>query len=200
MRKLFSIVLAVLLVVGIVANAQAATPGHTLGIGNAGGEKMGSGKYIWQAHKTFRLVRYMPANGGADTLALSKDSIVIWDSQSDDGMTVTTTTTSGDAAIAGVIAQTALTPDSCGRTITLDALGMRNFTWLQTYGYANVLIQNGGTITVKDTFGTSALAGYANSFAFTTGAVTGIAGFGYDTLSAATTSLTSRVEVFLRCE
>lgn len=200
MRKMFSITLVILMIFAMATSLYAAAPGYRKGIGAEGGEKMGSGKYIWQAHKTFRLVRYVPPNGGSVSQTLTKDSIVIWDTNSDDGMTVTTSNTSGDAAVAGIIAQACLTSDNLGNNITEDAISMKNFTWLQTYGPAQVLVLSDGGITVKTAFGCGSEEGYASNFAFTTGTVTGIAGFGYDTIENTANSATLKVEVFLRCE
>lgn len=189
MKKFLPILLVVLLVTGI---AFAATPGFRQDPGT--GDILGQGKYQSDPHKIFRMVRYQPSTC-ATSSTMSKDSIVIWDTTSDDGITVTTTTTSYDSAVAGIIVTQALTPDLCSRTAAND-VGGRNWTWLQTYGLSqtNVDPLNTGP-TVKAAMATSTREGEATTFigGGTSSLTQGMAGFFYDTATAGDDD----VEVFI---
>lgn len=195
---LFAFALAFLMMIG---GAMAATPGNQQSPGI--GEIKGQGKPVYEAHRTFRLVRYVPASGNNDSATLGKYAIVIWDILSDDGITVTTTTTSGDTTVAGITPVDTLTPDinTLGNTATADE-GNRNWTWIQTYGKALVNWESGGgAATAGGAFGTAATAGRANTFTFATTAgsnVNGIAGFVYNTVSGASDG--EDTSVFLRLE
>ena len=163
------------------------------------GDILGQGDLTTAPHKIFRLVRYVPA-GGASTYVeatLAAESIVIWDTTSDDGVTVTTTTTSPDSAVAGIIVQNALTPDYglLGGTAAGD-IGRRNWTWLQTYGKCEVRIA--GAVAAGNAMGTSGTAGEAESFipSSSDASKQGNAGFFYD--AGATTS--DNIECFLVCD
>src|SRR3990167_4305393 len=98
MRKYLLALFAVLLLAG---QAFAATPGFRQNPGT--GDILGQGKYQSDAHKIFRLVRYVqPSATFASAATLAADSIVVWDVTNDDGVTVTTTTISSDSAVAGI--------------------------------------------------------------------------------------------------
>ena len=195
MRKSLSILIAVLLSVfflGDAAFVQAqgfrANPGT--------GDVLGQGKYQSDAHRIFRMVRYVPATySGATTLAA--DSIVIWDLSSDDGVTVTTTTTSSDTAVAGIIVAEALTPDTDGNTAAQDA-GRVNWTWLQTYGLSQVDFSTQTGVVAGDAFGTGTTAGEAVGFVSNSNnpRAQGIAGFAYDAAAGGDND----VQVFLRLD
>lgn len=154
-----------------------ALPGYRMNPGT--GDILGQGKYQSDPHKIFRMVRYVPPTfAGSATLAA--DSIVVWDVTEDDGVTVTTTTTSHDSTVAGIISVQALTPDVDGNTAAEDR-GKRNWTWLQTYGMAQVDIDT--TVTsAGEALGTGSSAGHAAPFLPSTSAPTlnGNAGFFYD--------------------
>lgn len=158
------------------------------------GDILGQGQYQSDAHKIFRMVRYDPPTwSGSGTLAA--DSIVIWsldDDYGDDGVTVTTTTTSYDSAVAGIIVQQAQTPDADDRTAVED-IGHRNWTWLQTYGLSEATVQS--PVNSGDSIATSSTAGSITQFFPSTSdsGANGNAGFAYD---AATTSATD-VQVFI---
>ena len=194
MRKILLALITVLLMG--VGQAFAVTPGYQQNPGT--GDIMGQGKYQSDPHKTFRMVRYVPATySGATTLAA--DSIVIWDLASDDGVTVTTSTTSSDSAVAGVIVAQALTPDTDGNTAAQDR-GKGNWTWLQTYGSSQVnFAPTTGAINVTgQAFGTSTTAGEAAAFlpSTTDAKRQGNAGIAYDTAVAGDDD----VQVFIRLE
>jgi len=179
MRKFTFCLLALLLCVGV---AFAATPGYRQDPGT--GDILGQGKYQSDAHKIFRMVRYVPTTyAGADTL--DAPALVIWSLTADDGVTVTTTTTSADSAVAGIIVTQALTPDVDGNTAVEDRGGV-NWTWLQTYGYSTVDITV-QAVAAGEAFGASTTAGEANSFtiiAAMNARAMGIAGFLYDKADA----------------
>ena len=198
MKKTLLITLVVLLIAG-QAFAQGVDAGFRRGPGV--GFIPGQGKYPQDPDKTFRLVRYCcPEALSYNTLSAS--SIVIWSLLSDDGITVTTTTTSGETAVAGVIVMD-VSPDVKLRdavTVTRD-VGNHNWTWLQTYGKAMVQWQgNGAASLAGEAFGTSTDPGMANTFTFATGAsvAQGIAGFVFSAHTAATAHDT--IDVFLKCE
>jgi len=194
MKRILFIALSILLMSGV---AFAAAPGRDTSPGH--GDILGQGGLPSQPHKIFRLVRWVPAgNLGTNAIALTADSVVIWDLTSDDGITVTTSTTSGDNAVAGIIAVACLTPETLGRTAVQDS-GKRNWTWLQTYGLASVAAFNHNSVgSAGAAFGCSDQVGLAG---LTAGVTTGIAepgscGFVYDAVTAAATD----VEVFLKCD
>jgi len=167
---------------------------------------IGQKSYDWSPERTFRWVRYIPSanDGRANATTLTADSIVIWDVVSDDGVTVTTTTTSGDNAVAGVIPNAMLTPESdtlIGAGAD-DSYGSRNWGWLQTYGKADVVVQVNGYVAVDEGFGTGTVQGRANTFTWgydsvTNGIKRGHAGFAYDAISG---SESTTGQVFLRCD
>jgi len=186
MRKLFLITLVILLTGGL-AFAQ---PGYRQDPGV--GDILGQGKLQSDPHRIFRMVRYPQATGAA----LVAESIVVWDVTNDDGVTVTTTTTSGDSAVAGIIKTQALTQDTTGNTAVQDR-GKDNWTWLQTYGFAEVRVDGShGVAEAGAAMGTCATAGEACTFRANTNETTqnGYAGFFYDTSAAAA----DNVEVFLK--
>lgn len=197
MKKFLSIFVAALLMLGVVGQVHAATPGHrqSHGVGDILGQK----KLEDEPHKIFRKVRYVPVTySGATTLAA--DSIVVWSLTEDDGITVTTTTTSSDSAVAGIIVTQALTPDTDGNTAAQDRGGV-NWTWLQTYGLSQVNLIAGGVATAAgDAMGTSTTAGEAIQHVGDGNQTSnrarnqGVAGFFYD----ASTAGADDVEVFLK--
>ena len=191
-RFIFSL-LAFILVAGI---AFAATPGYRSSPGT--GDIMGQGKYQSDPHKIFRMVRYIPRTySGA--IALSADSIVIWDLTSDDGVTITTTSTSYDSAVAGIIVQNALTPDAVCCNSAADDRGKRNWTWLQTYGLSQVNVTpNTAVVSAGAALAASAVAGEAVPFigGGTASTTQGMAGFFYDAAAAGADD----VEVFLNID
>ena len=145
------------------------------------------------------MVRYVAqATSGSGSATLPAESIVVWDVGNDDGVTVTTTTTSGDSTVAGIISVAALTQDTVSNTAAQD-VGKDNWTWLQTYGYAQVRVL-GRINTAGDAMGTSTTADEAGDYHIppaagkTARTVGGVAGFFYDSSAAAADD----VEVFLK--
>lgn len=128
MKKVLSVLLVALLIAG-VAYAAPSSPGA--------GDIVAKHGTMATPDKTFRLVRFMPPSRTGNSASLTKDSVVIWDTTSKDGVTITTSTTSGDCRVAGIAAVTFLTPEVLGRTAS-DELGGRNWGWIQTYGLTNM--------------------------------------------------------------
>ena len=159
MKKILSFLMAILLMSGI---AFAAQPGNRTSPGI--GDIMGNGGVPSDPHRIFRLVRCVPASGSADITTISANSIVIWDTTSADGVTVTTTTNSCDSRVAGVLVVSALTPESLGKTAA-EAIGRRNWTWLQTYGLCTVDLSAETSVnTAGKAIGTSRSAYNAGEF------------------------------------
>ena len=113
MRRLYSCFIAALLIVGLSYGTAFAQAGFRSDPGT--GDILGQGKYQSDAHKIFRMVRYVQVAFDTTT-ALAADSIVVWDVTNDDGVTITTTTISSDSAVAGIIVQQALTQDTDANT------------------------------------------------------------------------------------
>lgn len=174
MKRLLVLVMAILLVCGGVAFAT--TPGYRTSPGI--GDKLGQGQFQSDPGKIFRMVRQMGLT------PLTKDDIVIWDLTLDDGLTVGTTTTSADSAVAGILASACLQREAGidSDEAATDDIGHRNWGWLQTYGLAQVDIAV--AVGAGDAMGCSETAGEAQQFAITaTGAAAGSqgnAGFFYD--------------------
>ncbi len=195
-RKISIIAIAILLMGGI-AFAQ---PGYRQNPGE--GDILGQGNYQSDPHKIFRMVRYVPPTFSGST-ALGADSIVSWDLTDDDGVTVTTTTTSWDTTVAGIIVVQALTQETDGNTAVEDR-GRQNWTWLQTYGLSEVFISTTVDLTAGDAFGTSSTAGEATMYEPSTQSPymtidarqQGMAGFVYDDATAGDDD----VECFLRLD
>lgn len=193
MKKLLLAFFAVLLIAG---QALAASPGYRQNPGV--GDILGQKKYQSDAHRMFRMVRYVqPSSGFATASALPTNSIVVWDVTNDDGVTVTTSTTSSDASVAGITVTASLTQDTQNNTAAQD-IGQDNWTWLQTYGYTTVnFAASTGVVDVAGSqFGTSATAGEAAMCVYNSAAASknGCAGIAYDTAVAGDDS----VEVFIK--
>jgi hypothetical protein len=191
MKRILFISLAILLCAGM---AYALVPTNNSGPGDI----MGNGKAVSDAHKIFRLVRYVPTDNTDIADTITKDSIVVWDTISDDGVTVTLSTTSADSSVAGIIVTNILTPElgALGATAAVD-VGRRNWGWLQTYGKSQADFATTAIIAVKGAFGPSTERGMAGGWpsagATNTGLIQGKAGF---VLDAVTASLTD-VDVFI---
>lgn len=203
MNKLIKKMLVIAVLLGFVATASFAASGEKTspGIGfvpTQGGLKS-------DPPKTFRLVRYVESSYGA-LGSLSADNIVVWHTGAVtyDGITVTTTTTSGDTAVAGVLVSAAQTRElgAVNNTAYQD-LNNRNWCWIQTYGPAQVYIDDVTGIascTAGSAFGTGNKSAYASVFTYDTsitnaGKKHGFAGFFLSDAAAH-----SDVPVFIRTE
>lgn len=194
MRKFIYIFIAVLLIGGLsLGQAFAVTPGYRQDPGT--GDILGQGKYQSDPHKIFRMVRYVQlTHDNASTV--DADAIMVWSLQEDDGVTITTSTTSSDSTVAGIIVTRALTQDTDGNTAAQDR-GKDNWTWLQTYGLSQADVASTGGVGqfAGSKFGTSATAGLIAGFVpnTTNPELNGAAGFVYDASAASATD----IEVFL---
>ena len=94
--------IALILVALLVASVAYAYPGRGPG---AAGEVKGNGNFPSECWRTFRFVRNVYKNATPNTSqpSLSRDSIVIWDTTTDDGVSVNVTTVSCDSRVAGVV-------------------------------------------------------------------------------------------------
>lgn len=188
MRKYLLSVLAVLFLAG---TAFAAGINSNPGVGDI----FGQGKYQSDPHRIFRMVRYVqPSSGFATASTLGANSLVVWDVTNDDGVTVTTSTISSDATVAGITVTTALTQETQNNTAAQDQ-GKRNWTWLQTYGYTTVTTQSVVDVAGSQ-FGASTTAGQAAMCVYNSAAakLNGCAGIYLDTQTAADTGC----EVFIK--
>ena len=195
LRKIIALVLVALMCASV---AFAATPGYRLSPGIGENKTSAQGGTQSDPGKTFRIVRYMPPSGGPNDATLVTESIVVWDTTSDDGVTVTTTTTSYDSRVAGIIVQAALTPSTMGNTAAED-ISKRCWTWLQTHGLSQVRVQGDcSTASAGDALSCGSDAGEACDFlaSATVATANGNAGFFMDAGSAGADD----VEVFLKCE
>lgn len=103
----------------------------------------------------FKLVRF--ANRGANVASLASGDVVKYDTLSDDGVTIATTTTSGDGAIAGIVVTTIPTSDQTVQSDAFDDVGRRNWGYIQVHGPALAGITAGAAsyVSVGDPFITS---------------------------------------------
>jgi hypothetical protein len=188
-KRIFLVLLAVLFIGG---TAFAATSGNRTSPGRGEIVQM---PFQSDPPKRFRLVRWVGA--GATESTLAKDSIVVWDTTLDDGITINTTTTSYDSSVAGILVTAALTQDTVDNTAVED-IGKDNWAWLQTYGLSQVDIGASQNVEAGGAMGTSTTAGGAGRFLASTSASTaeGYAGFYFDAAAAGATD----VECFVRCE
>lgn len=201
MKKIIALVLISLLIGG-VAFANIGTPAYriTPGIGEIKNNDQGGTQS--DPTKTFRMVRYAAKGVATDgnKHPLSADHLAVWDTVSDDGVTVTTSVVSGDTSIAGVVTLLILTPDSgtYGNTAVQDR-GRRNWGWIQTYGLCQISVDSvSGIASAGTAFGNSGkepgeAAGYDTTIN-ATGTKAGCAGFAYD----AGAKNANNVEAFVR--
>ena len=215
MKKLLIISLIALFIAGAVGVGYAIQSASGPG---AAGDIMGmqAGRYAGDAHRTFRLVRNGPASTTVWTAAaaLIAGQLVIWDTTQSpygaDGVTVTTSTTTNDSRIAGMMVSAAPTRDASLKSIqgtipvttATEDVGQANWGWLQTYGLslskatvsANVASTNllvGGAVGCSDTAG-RIQAFVANA---STATANGNAGFAMETILPSATGY-----IFLKCE
>lgn len=186
------IILVLLAVLFIAGTTLAATPGDRTSPGRG---EIATMPYPSDPPKRFRLVRWVGA--GATESTLAKDSIVVWDTTIDDGVTINTTTTSYDSSVAGILVTAALTQDTSDNTAVQD-IGKDNWAWLQTYGLSQVNIGASQNVEAGGAMGTSTTAGKSGRFLASTTASTaeGYAGFYFDAAAAEATD----VECFVKTE
>lgn len=151
MKKILSFVLALSLSLGMgVAFAD---------------QQIDKGQALSTASKKFFVGRYARtgavATAGANSL--SKDMVVIWDTTSKDGVSVLTTTTSGDRSVAGVLMEN-IPGSSRDNTASQDE-NQNNWGKVQTWGlHADAL--SVGNISAGDILCTSGTAGRVASCSY----------------------------------
>ena len=165
-----------------------------------------------QAVKVYKLVRNSSQNGTTGVISIG--SVVVWDTVSDDGISVRMTTTSRDGAIAG-IAVTLISPDvtALGPAASDDE-GKGNWGYIQVHGNCNALTLTGGTNgnAAGNVFITSSDAGNITTFRSDVGNSDAIAvlntrngGFFYDATGTASSGTSAsvgqtQVDVFVTLE
>jgi hypothetical protein len=158
----------------------------------------GTGGRAGDSTRLIKLVRN--SNAGPSTASISSRDAVIYDTTSDDAVSVTLTTTSADGAFAGIACTSIQSSDATSGTSVYDDEGRRNWGWIVVHGKADAKVTAGGTngAAAKQVFITSsdsgAITGPNASDAVASGKVySASGGFFFDT--ADTTS--SAVEVFV---
>lgn len=207
MKKLIVIMLALALVAGVgVGLSYAKNPSGPGYSGDIMG--MATGRYASDPHRTFRLVRYANGSTTATQGNLSAGDIVIWDTSvtypgGSDGVSVITTTISGDPRIAGQLVTAINSRDALatgapasasvfsGAHAASEDVGLQNWGYVQTYGLSCVNATSLTTEAVGMTIGTSTTAGQITS----TGRAGASGGFTNEAITAAATG-----RIFLKCE
>lgn len=110
---------------------------------------------------------------------ISAGSIVVWDSASDDGVTVFTSTTTGDNLVAGVTIDAI--PGSSRDNTAVEDDAYPNWGRIQTWGLHNSVRVTVANLSVGDALKTSATAGSASNGDSTSADIVGVA---LDTSSA----------------
>lgn len=128
--------------------------------------KRGTGARQSEAVREVRLVRYgVQGNAGlSQTRDLASRDLVVWDTVSDDGVSVRMTATSTDGAIAGIVASATIQTADGVQNWVGEADGKRNWGWIVVSGKAvvNLAIGGGGNgPSVGDPFFTSRDTGTA---------------------------------------
>lgn len=151
--------------------------------------------------RVFKLVRFPRLTSGVNTAALASGDVVVYDTVSDDGISVCTTTSSHDNAVAGICVTTIQTIDIAAGGIAADQEGYRNWGWIIVHGpaFAKTTLGAGSGVVANDMWITSTDAGAVGYV--TSGQVNGIhyqgaGGFFFDTGSATDT----QEKVFVRLE
>lgn len=179
MKKLISLV-ALLAIAGGVAYAQA-----NEGSGpNKKREIEGAPGYL--PYKEYQLARYGEANP-AISVPLSAGDVVIWDTVSDDGVTVGLVGIAGsqDAVAGVVVGGNIMTAETAGLTASQD-YGRRNWGWIQVKGFSSATNITSGPVasgaivasTARPRFATAAPLGAVGT------PIAKIMGFAYDASSS----------------
>lgn len=189
MRKALLITLALLLVL----------PGSALAVGridsSAAHNTESSFGTAADAVRVVQYVRY--AENNADDVSLTTGQVVVWDDESDDGVTIGLITLVGSAdCTAGVVLGIIETSETTGAATA--QVGTRNWGYIQTYGFnEDAMVQ--ATVMSGQAICTSSVvtSGYAGPCL--QDGVQGITqanaiGFAYDAVASSATD----VEVFLR--
>lgn len=115
-------------------------------------------------YREYQLIRYSQTKDGGGNLNLSAGDVVIWDTVSDDGVSVGLVGTVGSVdAVAGVVVSAnILTNEVTGTAITpgID-YGRRNWGWIQVKGYSQKVNITGGSASAGGALVASSTARYA---------------------------------------
>lgn len=141
-----------------------------VGVANAGEPQFADwynkSKYAQQGGKAgdantvvLQYVRF--GDNDQDNTFISSGDVVVYDTNSDDGVTVRLTTTSNDGAIAGILATAISTSDNTTGTSWRDDWGRRNWGWIVVHGMtrANCTVAGTNGVAAGGAFVTSADAG-----------------------------------------
>ena len=163
MKKYIIVALIAIFAVGLAVEGYCINPSGPNKPGDIAG--MLTGRRASDPQRTFRLVRWAPTSG---TIPLTADSIVIWETTTyGDGVTIATSTTSGDSRVAGVLVTAINSGDVTAQVrLASDDVGRINWGWLQTYGLAQVNVTDrNGVVTTGYAMGVSSRgAGTAGVF------------------------------------
>lgn len=190
MRKLFLVLLAVLFITG---TALAATSGNRTSPGRGEIVQM---PYPSDPPKKFRLVRWSGTAVAGSTIAAN--SIVVWDTTVDDGVSVNTSVISHDSSVAGIVVTTILSADVTDNT-AIEDIGKDNWGWLQTYGISTVNLAAGSAaVSAGSAMSVSSTKAEAGAFVASASDSTanGYAGFFFDADAVGT----DEVECFVKTE
>lgn len=140
MRKLLFSIVALIAAVGFVGSAfayDAPTYSEWTNL-NRNNSRQGN------AVRELKLVRYASREPSVDPI--SNGSAVVYDTVSDDGITIDVTTTSSDGAFAGIVAAGVSIPtaDAAASSSASDDAGKRNWGYIVVHGPASARIQVGG--------------------------------------------------------
>lgn len=175
MKKLYSILLALGLLVGGVNVAHAYSSDGNPNL------KDESTATPADPVRVYRLVRY-PENQ-VDSVTLSAGDVVVWDCVSDDGVSVTLVSSANSTdAVAGVVVSPFI-PTADSSNSAANSIGRRNWGYVQTSGLCTVAnVTSGGA--AGTALRASQTARYATAATVTpTGTTQRIMGFAYDASS-----------------
>ena len=158
--------------------------------------------------RVYKLVRFGSNTTEGSVQTISAGEAVVYDTISDDGVTIRRTTTSADVAFAGIAVTSIPTSDALTGTTAADDSGRRNWGYIIVHGPTTAAIALAGTNghAAGDPFITSTDSGRVTTFAASsafpsngerlvkqTGA---IGGFFFDASDTTSTS----IEVFVKAE
>jgi len=134
MKKFFALSLSALM----LALAVPSFAGGPYDVGEIKGTPRKQGEPV----RTYKLVRF--STRGPNIASLTSNDVVVYDTNSGDGVSVRTTTTSADASIAGIVSMTIPSADSAS-TNAFDDAGKRNWGFILVHGPAKAKASAGGT-------------------------------------------------------
>lgn len=85
------------------------------------------------------------SHSAPSTATINSGDAVVWDTNSDDGVTVRHTTTSADGAFAGIAVTAILSSDATSGTSAQDDAGLRNWGYILVHGKTHANVTAGGT-------------------------------------------------------